>query len=159
MGRTANPIYYLAASNTATTLTWGVQTIAMNASQKEVTSAIATATVALANIPSITFGRFETAANGNGVMYFTVNNGGSPLNSLLVFVVPDVTAGEPQLAPTQVITQPNIVEGDIVQYQVTLGYPVPASRQSYLIVASNTIGSGYIAKNLSLESSGANPFI
>jgi hypothetical protein len=155
MGRTANPIYYLAAGNTATTLVWGVQTIAMNASQKEVTSAIATTTVALANIPSITFGRFETAANGHGVLYFTVNNGGSPLNGLLVFVVPDLTAGEPQLGPLNVISQPNIVDGALAQYQVTLSYPVPASRQSYLIVASNTIGSGYIAKNLSLESSAA----
>jgi len=151
MGRTANPIYYLAAGNTATTLTWGVQTIATNASQKQVTSAIVPTTVALANIPSITFGRFETAANGNGVMYFTVNNGGSALNGLLVFVVPDVTAGEPQLGPTSVISQPTIVEpvgGNIAQYQVSLPYQVPAMNQSYLIVASNTIGSGYISKNL-----------
>ena len=137
----------------------GVQTVASEiATGARHSSDIVFSTLQSSNdAPTITIGQnaFQENSAGNGVFYFTVNNGGSTLTGLTVFVVPD-----PSVAITQnpldvndtaaVVATPQIVDpvnGNIATYQVDLGYKVPAN-PGFLIVASNATGSNFLARNL-----------
>jgi hypothetical protein len=107
--------------------------------------------------PSITIGQnaFQTDSAGNGVIYFTVNNDGAGLTGLTVFVVPDSSVAP--VDPTEtlgivsnVVKTPTIIDpvnGNIATYQVSLGYKIPAN-PGFLIVASNSVGSSFLARNL-----------
>ena len=108
--------------------------------------------------PSITIGQnaFQTDSAGNGVIYFTVNNDGSGLTGLTVFVVPDSSVAasenptETLALASNVVKTPTIIDpvnGNIATYQVSLGYKIPAN-PGFLIVAANSVGSSFLARNL-----------
>ena len=144
-----------------TKISYGVQTVKV-ANGVTSTSNVVINQDPIAQVPTISFSRFETGTGGNAVMYFSVNNGGAALNGVTVFVVPDpsttsitldqgsdlVIASDGAAASSNGYLLAPSGSGNVKEFQVNLPYKVPSSKQSYLIVASNAQGANYLSSNL-----------
>jgi hypothetical protein len=146
---------------------FGIKVVTKDIYDTVYTSAVNNSSYTFTAVPTISLpvsGGFTRAGNGNGIVTFYVNNGGSSLIGLTIMVLPDASIAtnvDPVTIASinsgvfsvgigktiSVTANSGGVNND--QYVLSLNYKIPDT-PSYLIVATNRVGSDVYYANFSV---------
>jgi hypothetical protein len=146
---------------------FGIKVVTKDIYDTVYTSAVNNSSYTFTSVPTISLpasGGFTIAGNENGIVTFYVNNGGSSLIGLTIMVLPDASIAT-NVDPVTIASINNGVfsvgtgktlsvtanSGGVNndQYVLSLNYKIPYT-PSYLIVATNGVGSDVYYANLSV---------
>ena len=143
---------------------YGIQALATDSNNNDLKGSIYLGTFEFSDVPTITLPMFTSDLSGNQFMKFDINAGGDALIGLTLFIVPDaeklqtidnhssvlnlLNAAQPLgVTLTKIHFEVLGVDKYTVRFESS-NYPIPTQSQSYLLVASNSVGTVYRYSNL-----------